>query len=337
MDARIIDLRYDGRPRTVGAWLCGDVLIDCGPGSGLPWLLEGLGDRAPRALLLTHVHLDHAGAAGALVERWPQLPVYIHPRGAPHLADPSRLVASARRVFGERLEELLGEVLPVPEAQPAHDRATASRSRALRCAWTPGHASHHVAFLEPDSGLAFCGDLAGVRLEGDVVVPPTPPPEVDLDAWRSSLQRLQQWRPARARARPLRARRASQRARRRDARGARRVTSAGRRRARRRSCRRSSPTCASACPDQAVEDYMFVALARPSAAGLRRWLERGREPNPPTRARIAASICRWRATDAREPPLQGARRAELWSISFVFAMAPGGRYRCSTEGTKAGS
>lgn len=173
MDARIIDLGYDGRPRTVGAWLCGDVLIDCGPGSGLPQLLEGLGDRPPRALLLTHVHLDHAGAAGALVERWPRLPVYIHPRGAPHLADPSRLVASARRVFGERLEELLGEVLPVPEAN-LRTIADGEQIGALRCAWTPGHASHHVAFLETDSGVAFCGDLAGVRLEGDVVVPHAP-------------------------------------------------------------------------------------------------------------------------------------------------------------------
>ena len=195
MDARIIDLRYDSRPGTVGAWVCGDVLIDCGPGSGLPWLLEGLGERPPRALLLTHVHLDHAGAAGALVERWPDLPVYIHPRGAPHLADPTRLLASARRVFGERLEELLGEVLPVPEAN-LRMIDDDMRIGALRCAWTPGHASHHVAFLEPDSGLAFCGDLAGVRLEGDVVIPPTPPPEVDLDAWRDSLGRLQRWRPS---------------------------------------------------------------------------------------------------------------------------------------------
>ncbi len=274
MDARIIDLGYDGRPRTVGAWLCGDVLIDCGPGSGLERLLEGLGDRPPRALLLTHVHLDHAGAAGALVERWPRLPVYIHPRGAPHLADPSRLVASARRVFGERLEELLGEVLPVPEAN-LRTIADGEQIGGLRCAWTPGHASHHVAFLEADSGVAFCGDLAGVRLEGDVVVPPTPPPEVDLDAWRDSLTRLEQWQP---RALALAhyglvqpptehvgaMREALDRHERWAAEGEEAFMSTLESYLRER------------LPEGAVEDYMFVALARPSAVGLRRWLEQRR-------------------------------------------------------------
>ncbi len=278
MEARVIDLGYDGRPRTVGAWLCGDVLIDCGPGSGLPQLLEGLGDRPPRALLLTHVHLDHAGAAGALVERWPQLPVYIHPRGAPHLADPSRLVASARRVFGERLEELLGEVLPVPEAN-LRTIADGEQIGALRCAWTPGHASHHVAFLEPDSGLAFCGDLAGVRLDGDVVVPPTPPPEVDLDSWRDSLARLVRWQPSAlalahyglvdAPTEHVEAmREALDRHEHWAAEGEEAFVSALESYLRER------------LSEQAVEDYMFVALARPSAAGLRRWLEqRPAEPS----------------------------------------------------------
>jgi glyoxylase-like metal-dependent hydrolase (beta-lactamase superfamily II) len=279
MDARIIDLRYDDRPRTVGAWLCGDVLIDCGPGSCLQRLLEGLGDRAPRALLLTHVHLDHAGAAGALVARWPQLPVYVHPRGAPHLADPSRLVASTRRVFGERLEELLGEVLPVPEGN-LHTIDDGQQLEGLRCAWTPGHASHHIAFLEQDSGLAFCGDLAGVCLDADVVVPPTPPPEVDLDAWRSSLQRLQEWRP-RALAlahyglidRPgehvAAMREALGRHERWAAEGEEAFVSALESYLRER------------LPGAAVEDYMFVALARPSAAGLGRWLARERaDPSP---------------------------------------------------------
>ncbi len=293
MDARIIDLGYDGRPRTVGAWLCGDVLIDCGPGSGLPQLLEGLGDRAPRALLLTHVHLDHAGAAGALVERWPRLPVYIHPRGATHLADPSRLVASARRVFGERLEELLGEVLPVPEAN-LRTIADGEQIDALRCAWTPGHASHHVAFLETGSGVAFCGDLAGVRLEGDVVVPPTPPPEVDLDAWRDSLARLVQWQPSalalahyglvEGPAEHVDAmREALDRHERWAAEGEEAFMSTLESYLRER------------LPEQAVEDYMFVALARPSAAGLRRWLEQ-RAARPSGRDRADPSHA---GTDSR--------------------------------------
>lgn len=279
MDARIIDLRYDGRPRTVGAWLCGDVLIDCGPGACLQSLLEGLGDSAPRALLLTHVHLDHAGAAGALVERWPQLPVYVHPRGAPHLADPARLVASTRRVFGGRLEELLGEVLPVPEGN-LHTIDDGQAIGALRSLWTPGHASHHVAFLEPDSGLAFCGDLAGVRLHEDVVVPPTPPPEVDLDAWRDSLQRLQQGRP-RALAlahyglvdRPGEHIAAMREALTRHERWAAEGEEA--------FLASLESYLRERMPAGAVEDYMFVALARPSAAGLQRWL--AREQTEPAR------------------------------------------------------
>jgi glyoxylase-like metal-dependent hydrolase (beta-lactamase superfamily II) len=280
MDARIIDLRYDSRPRTVGAWLCGDVLIDCGPGSGLETLIEGLGDRPPRALLLTHVHLDHAGAAGALVARWPELPVYVHPRGAPHLADPSRLVSSARRVFGERLEELLGEVLPVPEGN-LHTIEDGGLIEGLRCAWTPGHASHHVAFLEQDSGVAFCGDLAGVRLDSDVVVPPTPPPEVDLLAWRESLGRLAQWRPqalALAHYGPIEAPgehleamgEALDRHERWAAQGEQAFLA------------QLDSYLRERLPGAAVENYMFVALAGPSAAGLARWL--AHKENDPSRA-----------------------------------------------------
>ncbi|HTQ68770.1 MAG TPA: MBL fold metallo-hydrolase [Solirubrobacteraceae bacterium] len=278
MDARIIDLRYDGRPGTVGAWLCGEVLVDCGPGSCLAQLLEGLGDHQPRALMLTHVHLDHAGAAGALVARWPDLPVYVHPLGMPHLADPSRLVASARRVFGERLDELLGEVLPVPQ-QNLHAIDDGADVGALRCAWTPGHASHHVAFLEREDGLAFCGDVAGVRLQGDVIVPPTPPPEIDLDAWRSSLGRVAGWRPrALALAHyglvdgPSEHLAAMDEALTRHERWAQDGEQA--------FLASMESYLRERLPGPAVEDYMFVALAGPSAAGLRRWLEhRPTEPS----------------------------------------------------------
>ena len=195
VSAEIIDLWYGGRPGLLGAWLCDGLLIDCGPSSCLPQLLAALQGRPPRALLLTHVHLDHAGAAGALVERWPELPVYMHPGGAPHLIDPSRLLASARRVFGERLDGLLGGIAPLPSGN-VHRLADGERIERLQCAWTPGHASHHVAFLDLDSRVAYSGDVAGVRLAGGVVLPPTPPPDIDLDSWRGSLELLSSWEPS---------------------------------------------------------------------------------------------------------------------------------------------
>ncbi|MGH2887994.1 MAG: MBL fold metallo-hydrolase, partial [Solirubrobacteraceae bacterium] len=112
---RVIDLQHLGRARVIGCWQVGEVLVDPGPGSCLQTLLGALGDWRPRALLLTHIHFDHAGATGALVQRWPDLPVYVHERGAPHMADPSRLYESARRLYGDEMERLWGEMVPVPE------------------------------------------------------------------------------------------------------------------------------------------------------------------------------------------------------------------------------
>jgi glyoxylase-like metal-dependent hydrolase (beta-lactamase superfamily II) len=279
VDARIIDLRHDGREGIVGAWACGELLIDCGPTSSLPWLLEGLGGSAPEALLLTHVHLDHAGAAGALVARWPELPVFVHPRGAPHLADPSRLVASARRVFGEPFERLFGEVRPVPAAN-LHTIEDGQLIGSLRCAWTPGHASHHVAFLEQDSGVAFPGDIASVKLGDGPLVPPTPPPEIDLGAWRSSLELLEAWRAAalalphyglvRSPEEHIAAMRDALERHERWAAAGEEVFLASLR-----------ELLDASVPARLADDYMFVSLARPSAAGLRRWLERSAATAPP--------------------------------------------------------
>src|SRR5215213_7478285 len=113
--AQPIDVRHLGLERVICCWRVGDVLIDPGPEASLPDLLAALGDRRPRALLLTHIHLDHAGGTGALVRRWPDLDVYVHERGAPHLIDPSKLLASAGRLYGEgNMARLWGEVLPVP-------------------------------------------------------------------------------------------------------------------------------------------------------------------------------------------------------------------------------
>jgi glyoxylase-like metal-dependent hydrolase (beta-lactamase superfamily II) len=194
---RLIDVRHLGRERVIGCWVLDDVLIDPGPTSTLEQLLAGLDGRQPRALLLTHIHLDHAGASGSLVERWPELEVYVHERGAPHLIDPSRLLESARRLYGENMDSWWGETLPVPERNLS---VLAGGERvidgAFDVAYTPGHASHHVAYLH--DGTAFVGDLGGVRItEGSPTIPPTPPPDIDLEAWHESIVRVREWQPQR--------------------------------------------------------------------------------------------------------------------------------------------
>lgn len=193
--ARVIDLLHLGRERVIGCWQVGDVLIDPGPASCLPRLLEELGGERPRALLLTHIHLDHAGATGALIEHWPELDVYVHERGAPHLIDPTRLLESARRLYGEDMDRLWGEVAAVPRENL---RVLRDGERLLggsfEVAYTPGHASHHVAYLH--DGIAFVGDIGGVRLTPQTLtVPPTPPPDIDIEAWHGSIDRVLAWKP----------------------------------------------------------------------------------------------------------------------------------------------
>ncbi len=160
----LIDLMHLGRERVIGCWKVGDLLVDPGPASCLHRLLEALGDEQPRALLLTHIHLDHAGAAGSLVARFPELEVYVHERGAPHLADPARLLDSARRLYGKDMDRLWGEVVPVPED---HIHVLHGGERLFddlfEVVYTPGHASHHVSYLYED-GTAFVGDVGGVRI-----------------------------------------------------------------------------------------------------------------------------------------------------------------------------
>ncbi len=192
----IIDVHYDGRERAVGAWLAGDTLVDCGPQACSAELLRGLAGRRPRRLLLTHIHFDHAGAAGELVRLWPDLEVWVHPRGAVHLVDPTRLVASARRVYGESFDRFVGDVVPVPQAN-IRLLEDGTAVDAYRSAWTPGHAWHHVAFHDLGSGDCYPGDIAGVCLAPGIVIPPTPPPDIDLDAWRASLETVEGWRPQR--------------------------------------------------------------------------------------------------------------------------------------------
>jgi glyoxylase-like metal-dependent hydrolase (beta-lactamase superfamily II) len=194
---RLIDVEHLGRPHVIGCWQIDDALVDPGPESSLPTLLEALGEERPRALLLTHIHLDHAAATGALVRRWPDLQVYVHERGAPHLIDPSKLLASAGRLYGERMDRLWGEIVPVP-ADNVKPLAGGERVLGMRVAYTPGHASHHVCYLHEKSGTAFVGDVAAVRLPGvDLIVPPTPPPDIDIETWEGSIDIVESWDPER--------------------------------------------------------------------------------------------------------------------------------------------
>jgi glyoxylase-like metal-dependent hydrolase (beta-lactamase superfamily II) len=193
---RLIDVMHLGNERVIGCWQVDDVLVDPGPTSCLPTLLEALGEWRPRALLLTHIHLDHAGASGALVERWPDLEVYVHENGAAHMADPSRLLKSARRLYGPDMDRLWGEMTPVPERNLRVLAGGETLFGAFEVAYTPGHASHHVSFLH--DGTAFVGDTGGVRITPDsLVVPPTPPPDIDIEAWHESIARIAAWRPRR--------------------------------------------------------------------------------------------------------------------------------------------
>jgi glyoxylase-like metal-dependent hydrolase (beta-lactamase superfamily II) len=191
-----IDVLHLGRDRVIGAYELDGLLVDPGPSTGLEALLEGLGDVEPRALLLTHIHLDHAGASGSLVERFPDLTVYVHERGAPHLVDPERLLRSARQLYGDDMERLWGEVLRVPEANVHALGGGETIEGSVRVEYTPGHASHHVSYLSEDTGEAFVGDVAGVRIPPlDHVLPPTPPPDIDLEAWEESLRTFEGWAP----------------------------------------------------------------------------------------------------------------------------------------------
>jgi glyoxylase-like metal-dependent hydrolase (beta-lactamase superfamily II) len=199
-EPKLIDVLQQGRERVIGAWDLGGTIVDPGPESRMETLLAGLTEE-PRALLLTHIHLDHAGATGALVERFPDLRVYVHSRGAPHLVDPSRLLNSAERIYGDEMESLWGRVVPVPERnlQVLEGGETVSvGGRDLDVEYTPGHASHHVVYFDRTDGTAYVGDVAGVRIPpADYVRAPTPPPDIDVEAWQRSIDLVAARRPAR--------------------------------------------------------------------------------------------------------------------------------------------
>ena len=203
-----VDLQFLGRPSIIATAILqsagGAALVDPGPSTTIPTLTaalerKGLTFRDVRHLLLTHIHLDHAGATGSLLRDHPHLEVFVHERGAPHLIDPGKLLASAGRLYGGDMERLGGEVMPVPAERVralTGGETVSVGGRELRVAYTPGHASHHVSYFDPSSRVAFVGDTAGIRRgSGNYVMPPTPPPDVDLQAWRESEQTILAWDP----------------------------------------------------------------------------------------------------------------------------------------------
>jgi glyoxylase-like metal-dependent hydrolase (beta-lactamase superfamily II) len=193
---QLLDLFHLGHERVIGAYLLetreGPALFDCGPSTCIPALEDGLRQQGLELqdvphLLLSHIHLDHAGAAGVLVREHPGLQVHVSPIGAPHLVDPSRLEQSARRLYGDEFDTLWGELAPVPQE---NIRETGDRVLGLDCFPSPGHASHHVCYLDGD-GTLYAGDSAGVRIQPvRFVLPPTPPPEFDLATWETTLDEL---------------------------------------------------------------------------------------------------------------------------------------------------
>jgi glyoxylase-like metal-dependent hydrolase (beta-lactamase superfamily II) len=198
-----LDLLHLGRERVIGCYLLetadGPALLDCGPASCFETLVARLAERGLavadlRHLLLSHIHLDHAGATGVLVREHRGLQVHVSEVGAPHLVDPSKLISSAARLYGDALEPLWGEIVPVPE-ENVH--VVGSRVAGLECFPSPGHASHHVCYLAPD-GTLYAGDAAGVRITPHpFVLPPTPPPDLDVEAWHATVAEIRRRDPER--------------------------------------------------------------------------------------------------------------------------------------------
>ena len=203
MKVETIDLNFLGTERVIASFLLvgegSAAIVEAGPTTCLEHLQSGLkangvSPEDVNRVLLTHIHLDHAGASGHLAELLPNATFYVHELGYTHLADPSKLVKSATRIYGERMEELWGETRPVPEERLVilgdGEEVEVAGGR-LVAHDTPGHAYHHLAYLEPDSGSLFAGDVAGIRLPGQSYVrPPTPPPEIDVEAWVRSIEKI---------------------------------------------------------------------------------------------------------------------------------------------------
>jgi glyoxylase-like metal-dependent hydrolase (beta-lactamase superfamily II) len=207
---QVIDHEYAGTREIIATLVLeaesGYALVDPGPSVTLPTLRAkllafGIPISAISALLLTHIHLDHAGASGSLVRENPQITVYVHERGAPHLAEPTKLLSSAKRLYGDAMDQMWGEFLAVPEANLRILKGGEHLhvgSRTLEVLYTPGHASHHVSYFDTSDGTVLVGDTAGLRLANRPLVSPvTPPPDIDLELWEASLRQIESRSPAR--------------------------------------------------------------------------------------------------------------------------------------------
>jgi glyoxylase-like metal-dependent hydrolase (beta-lactamase superfamily II) len=203
-----VDLNFLGRPEIIATGILhgppGVALVDPGPSTTnatLTAALEKKGIRLGdvRQILVTHIHLDHSGGVGSIVEAHPHIEVIVHGRGAPHLADPSKLLSSAGRLYAENMDRLWGDVKPMPSKNLRIVEGGETLSvvgREVKVEYTPGHASHHVSYLDTASRVAFVGDTAGIRKgSGNYVMPPTPPPDIDIEAWRASEQKILAWDP----------------------------------------------------------------------------------------------------------------------------------------------
>jgi glyoxylase-like metal-dependent hydrolase (beta-lactamase superfamily II) len=203
-----VDLTFLGRAEIIATAIlhgpAGVALIDPGPTTTLPTLTTALSRKGilfedVRQILLTHIHLDHAGATGSILEKYPHIEVAVHERGAPHLVDPGKLLSSAGRIYGQDMDRLWGDVKPVPgdrlKVLEGGETLTVA-GREVKVAYTPGHASHHVSFLDTASRVAFVGDTAGIRRgSGAYVMPATPPPDIDIEAWHDSEKKILAWDP----------------------------------------------------------------------------------------------------------------------------------------------
>ena len=202
------DLLFQGRPNRIACAVVtgagGTAIIDPGPTSCLETVeaslaMHGQSFESVTHLVLTHIHLDHAGAAGTIVRRHPRIRVVVHQRGARHLVDPSKLLHSATRLYGAAMDSLWGEVAPVPEPNLMvleGGETLELGGRAFEVAYTPGHASHHVSYFNRSSGIAFVGDTAGVCVNGGYVLAPTPPPDIDVELWLDSIRTIERWQPS---------------------------------------------------------------------------------------------------------------------------------------------
>jgi glyoxylase-like metal-dependent hydrolase (beta-lactamase superfamily II) len=202
-----VDLDFLGRPGIIATAILhgspGVALIDPGPATTVPNLTSALTRKGirfedVRQILVTHIHLDHSGGVGSIIEKYPHIEVLVHRRGAPHLIDPTRLLASAGRLYAQDMD-IWGEVKPVPEGCVRivdGGETLAVVGREVKVEYTPGHASHHASYLDTASRIAFVGDTAGIRRGSRTfVMPPTPPPDIDIEAWRESEQKILSWDP----------------------------------------------------------------------------------------------------------------------------------------------